>query len=365
MNNKRAISGPLATVLLILQIIIAIGVISGVVFKLVNSSTDDFSFENRISQFEIKDVNLWMTGGVSIRVKSNSRVEGMDSLKIIFYDKNRDAHDIVISDPDRVPKLHETKTIILTVDEIPINNSEIERITTFPTDGKNYGLESKEPDAFIPRDSSGNRILDAPPEAISWWRFDKTAKDYIGNNHGILEDDAVVTKDGELLLDGDGDWLDIGHHDNLDIKDNDWTISVWVNPERLTSSQYIVSKRDPASFDNGQYAILLNENKFRGFLFDTFPKNSNGQEALPLNQWVYLTAVYKKADGLRTYVNGNFDREIPISSASYATIENVPLQIGCLNLAQCFQGLMDDVVIFNKALSENEILAIYINQKKS
>jgi hypothetical protein len=350
---------------MILQIIVAIGIISGLVFKLVNNSADEFSFEGRISQFEIKDVNFWITGGASIKVKSNSKAEEMDSLKIIFYDKNRNGHDIVISDPDRVPKLHETKNLVLTIDEIPINNSEIERISIFPTDGRNYGLESKEPESFIQRDSSDNRILDAPPEAISWWRFDKTTKDHIGNNHGVLKDDAVLTEGGELLLDGDGDYVDVGHHDNLDIKDNDWTISVWVKPERLTSSQYIISKRDPATFANGQYAILLNENKFRGFLFDTFPKNSNGQEGINLDQWVYLTAVYKKGDGLKTYVNGNFDREVPISSASYAIIENVPLQIGCLNQAQCFQGLIDNIVIFEKALSESEIQAIYNNQRKN
>ncbi|GAF98258.1 unnamed protein product, partial [marine sediment metagenome] len=135
----------------------------------------------------------------------------------------------------------ETKTIVLTIDEVPINNSDIDRISVYPTDGKTFGLESKEPQSQISIDSLGNRRLDAPPESISWWKFDKTTKDHIGNNHGTLQDDAILTEDGELLLDGDGDWLDVGHHDNLDIKDNDWTISVWVKPERLTSSQYIVS----------------------------------------------------------------------------------------------------------------------------
>ncbi len=365
MKNKRALSQILATVLIILQIIVAIGVISGVVFKLVNNSADEFSFEKRISQFEIKDVNFWITGGASIKVKSNSKAEEMDSLKIIFYDKNRDAYDIVISDPDRVPKLHETRTIALTIDEIPINNSEIERISVFPTDGRNYGLEFKEPESFIQRDSDGNRILDAPPEAISWWRFDKTTKDHIGNNHGTLQDDAILTEDGELLLDGDGDYLDVGHHDNLDIKDNDWTISVWVKPERLDGQQYILSKRDPVNYANGQYSIFLYENNLRAFLFDTFPKNANGQETVNLDQWIYLTAVYKKADGLKTYVNGNFDTEVPISSASYSTLENDPLQIGCVSQMLCFQGLIDDVVIFKKALSESEIRAIYSNQAKN
>lgn len=365
MKNKRGLSQVLATVLIILQIIVAITVISGVVFKLVKNSEAEMSFEGRISQFEIKDVNLWLTGGASIKVKSNSNAEEMDSLKIIFYDKNRDSYDLVISDPERIPKLHETKAIILTIDEIPINNSEIVRITVFPTDGKNYGLESKEPESLVERDSAGNRILDAPPEAVSWWRFDKTTKDHIGNNHGTLQNDAVVTEDGELLLDGDGDWVDIGHHDNLDIKDNDWTISVWIKPERLDGQQYILSKSDVANFVNGQYAILLSENTFRAFLFDTFPKTVNGLNVLDNNQWIYLTAVYKKAEGLKTYVNGNFDMEVSISSTSYGILESDPLQIGCVDQTLYFQGFIDDIVIFNKALSESEIKAIYNNQKKS
>ncbi len=365
MNNKRALSHTIATVLMILQIIVAVAVISGVVYNLLKNSEPGMSFDNRISQFEIKDVNLWITGGGSITVKNNVKAEEMDSLKIIFYDKKRDSYDIVITDPDRVPKLHETKTIVLTTDEIPLGNSEIERISIFPTDGKNYGLESKEPEAFIQRDTSGNRILEAPPEAISWWRFDKTTKDHLGNNHGILQDDAVVTENGQLLLDGDGDYLSVGHHDNLDIKDNDWAISAWVNPENLASSQYIVSKRNIEAFANGQYAVFLYGNTFRAFLFDTIPKHSNGQDEIDPGQWVYLTAVYKKGDGLRTYVNGNFDRETPISSASYTILEDSPLQIGCLHETQCFQGLIDDVIIFKKALSESEIKAIYNNQKKN
>ena len=355
MNNKRAVSGTIATVLMILQIIIAISVIAGVVFKLVNSFTDELSFENRISQFEIKDVNLWMTGGASIRVKSNSKVEGMDSLKIIFYDKYRDAHDIVITDPERVPKLHETKTIQLSLEEIPINNSEIDNIVVFPTDGKNFGLESKEPEALIERDSSGNRILDAPPEAISWWRFDKTPRDHIGYNHGTLQDDAMLTEDGELFLDGDGDYVEIGHHENLDIKDNDWTISVWIKPNDLPSQQVILSKMNPENLANGQYAL---------FLYDSFAKNTNGQEWIKADQWIYLTAVYKKSDTMKTYVNGVFDREIPISSASYFVLEDSPFQIGCLHNTKCFDGLIDDVIILKKALTQSEIKTVYNNQMK-
>jgi len=365
MKEKRAVSKTLATVLIILQIVVAITIVSTFVYKIVDNFVHEPSFENRIAQFEVKSVKLWLTGGASIQIKSNSMIEGMDSMKIIFYDKNRDGYDIVISGPDRLPNLHETKTIVLTIDEIPINNSEIEQISIFPTDGRNYGLESKEPEALIQRDTAGNRILDAPPEAVSWWRFDKTPRDHIGYNHGTLMDGAVINKNGQLQLNGNGAYMEVGHHNNLDIMDNDWTISVWIKANKLAGSQYILSKRNPANRADGQYALSLYENTFRAYLFDTYAKNTNGQEWINADQWIYLTAVYEKSDSMRTYINGVFDREIPISSSSYFVLEDSPLQIGCLDKTKCFDGLIDDAVILRKALTQSEIQAVYNNQRKS
>ncbi len=365
MKEKRAVSKTLATVLIILQIVVAITVIGTFVYKIVDNFAEEMSFEKRISQYEIKDVNLWLTGGATIKIRNNAKAEEMDSIQIIFYDKNRDSHDVIISDPERIPKVRETQMLVLTVDEIPINNSEIERISIFPTDGTQYGLESKEPESMVQRDSSGNRILDAPPEAVSWWRFDKTPRDHLGYNHGTLMDDATLTKNGELYLDGDGDYVNVGHHENLDIKSNDWTISVWVKPDRLVPQQFIVSKMNPTNLANGQYAVLLYDNTFRAFLFDTFAKNTNGQEWIKPDEWIYLTAVYQKSDSMRTYVNGVFDREIPIGSTSYFVIEDSPLQIGCLDESECFEGFIDDVIIFEKALTQSEIQTIYNNQRKS
>ncbi len=196
----------------------------------------------------------------------------MKFLKIILHDKNGVSRNIVISDPDRIPKPLETKTITLTIDEIPINNSDIDSISIYPTDGKNYGLESKEPQSSIMRDSSGTRLLNAPPETVSWWRFDRTANDDIGNHCGKLQANATITENGELLLSDNGDYVDAGHSDDFDMKDSDFTISAWIKPENLLSSQYIVSKRNIANFADGPYAIFLYNNNFRAFLFDGFPK---------------------------------------------------------------------------------------------
>ncbi len=364
MKEKRGMSKILTHVLIILQIIVAVTIIGTFIYKMTDGLTTELSFESRISQFEIKEVKLWVTGGASIKVKSNSISEGMDSMKIIFYDKKRNSHDMTISDAARLPGLHGTKIINLSVDEVPINNSEIDHIVVFPTDGKNFGLESKEPESMIKRDTSDNRILDAPPEAISWWRFDKTPRDHIGHNHGVLKSDAIINKDGQLQLNGNGAYLEVGHHENLDIMSNDMTISAWVKPNKLTASQYILSKRNTANRADGQYAIFLYENTFRGFLHDTYAKNTNGHEWIKTSQWVYLTVVYEKSDSMRTYVNGVFDREIPISSSSYFVLEGSPFQIGCLAKAKCFDGLIDDVIVIKKALTQSEIQTVYNNQLK-
>ena len=74
--------------------------------------------------------------------------------------------------------------------------------------------------------------------------------------------------------------------------------------------------------------------------------------------------VYKRGGNLSIYVNGEFDAAIPISDNVYGAT-NLPFLIGFnTNALIYFEGLIDDVIVFQKALSEDEIKGIYNNQLK-
>lgn len=268
MKKRRAQSSIIATVLIILISIIAMIIVYNVVLVLIKNSAFQINIGKLRTHLDVRDVNLWVTGGANINVKRNSMLGGLDSLKIVFYEENGASHTTIIDEMARLPGILETRTIKLGMNEIPINNSQIDRISIYPIKEESLGLEFKEPESLIKRDSSGKRILDTIPETISWWRFDGDSRDSVGSNHGSLEGGSAIIESGELFLDGDGDYVSMGYPESLDIKDHNWTISVWANPASLDSIQYIVAKSDFSGDTDGRYALFLFANRFAAMMDD-------------------------------------------------------------------------------------------------
>lgn len=365
MKKVRAQASILSTVLIILISIIAMIIVYNVVLALIKNSAFQINTDKLRTQLDVKDVNLWVTGGASITVKRNSMLGGLDSLKIVFYEENGASHTAVIDEIARLPKILETKRITLAMDEIPINNSQIDRISIYPIKEGSLGLEFKEPKSSIKRDVSRKRILDAIPETISWWRFDGNARDSIGDNHGTLEGGSAITQYGELLLEADGDYVNMGIEESLDIKGDDWTISIWAKLASVDSTQYLIAKSDFSGDTDGRYGLFLFANRFAAMIDDGDKKTALGSIGINSGEWVYLTAVYERGVNLTTYVNNQLDGSTEISSNVYEPV-NYPLQVGYIaNYPNYYQGSIDDVMIYKKALSEDQIRAIYNNQKKS
>ena len=222
----------------------------------------------------------------------------------------------------------------------------------------------KERDSASRRNAFGKRILDTVPETISWWRFEENARDDIGNNHGALEGGSSITPDNELALANAGDYVSMGSQESLDIKGDDWTISVWINPTSVDSIQYIVAKSDFSGDIDGRYGLFLFANRFAAMIDDGDKKTALGTIEIDPEEWVHLAAVYTRGADLATYVNGEFDASVEISDSVYEPV-NHPFQIGLIpNYPTHFEGLIGNVMIYRKALSEDQINGIYYNQQK-
>ncbi len=368
MKKRKAASNIITTILLILLAIIALIILYNILLPILQSSAKQINAKKFSVQLDIRDVKLWVTGGASIKVRRNPIIARLDSIKIIFHEANGASYILNLDNITRIPSPIETKTINLNMDEVPINNSQIDRISIYPVIDGQIGLEFKEPESSINRDSDRKRILDAPPETVSWWTFNSNAgatiTDRAGDNHGSLIDDAHINQDGELVLDCNGDYANAGLQESLDIKGYDWTVSVWVNPTDLSSIQYIIGKSDFSGSTNGRYVLLLFGNKFAAMIDDGIETTVIGNIDINPDQWVYLTAVYNRGEDLSIYVNGEFDEAIPITGNTYQPT-NLPFQLGYIpNALIYFQGLVDDAIVFQKALSTDEIKGIYNNQKK-
>ena len=207
--------------------------------------------------------------------------------------------------------------------------------------------------------------MSAPPRTISWWDFNSNtqATDRVGDNHGKLIGDAHISENDELVLDGDGDYVDAGFQESLDINGFYWTISIWVRPADLNSIQYLIGKSDFSGSSDGRYVMLLFANRFAAMIDDGVERIAVGNIEIDPDQWVHLTAVYNREEDLSIYVNGDLDAALSLDNDIYKAT-NLPFSIGYIpNAFVYFNGSIDDAIVFQKALTEDEIIAIYSNQK--
>ncbi len=205
------------------------------------------------------------------------------------------------------------------------------------------------------------------PSLIGWWKFDEgygtTAIDDSGHgNHGDFVGDPqwVAGYDGYALeFDGSGDFLDCGADPSFEISDA-VSITVWIKVAVQGADHKVGGNQDGA---NGGYKMTVFNNNRVEFEIRTaansavLNRNVAGGTVLEVGVWYHVAGVYSLADGyIRTYVNGNLDRQLFTTEELGAS--RGALMIGCepFSTGQYnFNGVMDDVRLYSKALTQDEI----------
>ena len=128
------------------------------------------------------------------------------------------------------------------------------------------------------------------------------------------------------------------------------TLEAWVNPSVVTSAWRDVIYKD----DDNYFLEATSPDAGRPGAGGTFGANVlYGTAALPVNTWTHLAVTYDRVT-LRLYVNGVQVSSVAATGA-IATSTN-PLTIGATRTyGQYFQGMIDEVRIYNRALAQAEI----------
>jgi hypothetical protein len=197
---------------------------------------------------------------------------------------------------------------------------------------------------------------------IGWWTFDEgagsTALDWSGHgNHGAIHGNPAwivgyENKGNALDFDGLGDYVDCGNAEIFDFNDQ-ITVAAWMRVDIFEQTdQAIVSKGEAA------WKLVRNGLTTNQLRFDCGDAGEAvGGTSVNDGQWHHALGVY---DGLRIslYVDGVEDGYIA-ATGSLTTDPNITVFIGDNNRPgegpQAWNGLIDDVRIYNKALTEQEI----------
>jgi hypothetical protein len=209
----------------------------------------------------------------------------------------------------------------------------------------------------------------ASAELVAHWRFDEgsgtVAHDISGNgNDGTFNGDPqwVPGHFGYALeFDGSGDWLDCGDDQSLELTEA-VTITAWIKVAVQGADHKVGGNQDGA---NGGYKMSVYNDKIEFEIRTSgnsavLNRSVAGGTVLEVDVWYHVVGVYSLADGyIRTYVNGELDRELETTEALGASPGS--LMIGCepFSTGQYnFNGVMDDIHIFSHALTEGEILGV-------
>lgn len=215
----------------------------------------------------------------------------------------------------------------------------------------------------------------AHADLVGYWRFDGNSNDSSGKgNHGSLMNGASLGNDipsvfasgQSLQLGGGTQHVLVPHNTSLDIT-SAMTISAWVKPVGNVAWDGILAKSpSDGSVSNhaGNYELRIeNGTRMPHFLYQrggvddtTFPIATSSP--VPGDQWSHLAVTVTQGGTVDYYLNGVFKESVAIEPTFGAT-NTSPLYIGSrADLFTTFDGMIDDVAIFNQALSAQQISSI-------
>ncbi len=202
---------------------------------------------------------------------------------------------------------------------------------------------------------------------VAAWNFDETtgdqAKDTSGHGHHGTMRGATRTagKFGGAIQCRQDALVEVPHVATLDEFKQGITVSAWVKCSANTNWNTVISREVKDGWSE-YFGLAVVKSKA---LFSVDPdgahyQNIKSDEPMPLGEWIHLAGTYDNAVS-RLYVNGRL-----VKSASCS----VPFQFADLNplliggntntkgksWVDCFRGRIDEVRLYNRALSDVEVL---------
>ncbi len=210
---------------------------------------------------------------------------------------------------------------------------------------------------------AGEGESESNPGLIAHWKLDEinglSAVDSSGGNEGILENGPTWEEsgriDGALHFDGVNDQVIVPHDEQISITEA-ITISAWIynDSSSIANSYRIISKETNGASDNF-FLSLQSKWLWMGIGGQYF---TPGIDMVP-NQWYHVAGTFDEVAGqVRMYIDG-VEVLSQITGATL-TANSDDIFIGSnWQGYKYWQGLLDDIRLYNLALSAEEIEALY------
>ncbi len=215
-------------------------------------------------------------------------------------------------------------------------------------------------------------ILDPHPGLVGWWRFDEgsggVAEDSSGfGNTGVLEPDYPINSptwvDGKhgkaLSFDGSG-YVEAPNSASLSVVSSNHSVFSWIKGGAFTNyNNHIMGKF--RSITEGGFLFRVRSNgRLNVQLFGGGGIVANLQSNGYLSTGIWYHVGYTlSGTTLTMYVDGVEDGSTTISASPNDNEEVLRVGIPTHSPAETFNGTIDDVRIYSRALSQAEVFEVF------
>jgi hypothetical protein len=207
---------------------------------------------------------------------------------------------------------------------------------------------------------TGSTLLDG---IVSYWNCDEASGsvlDATENNHDGTVTNATQNQSGAVLgkcidFDGDGDYVDFGDNVAFEFADS-FSISVWVNSD-LGSGGIIANYIGDPTYHGYKMLLYLSKANFFAYVTGDNIDVGGGTNIIDTD-WHHVVITFD-SEHVNLYVDGSTD----MAEEDYTNTLDYPagshLRLGGDNTDQDYDGQIDEVGIWNRALTSSEITELY------
>jgi hypothetical protein len=280
-----------------------------------------------------------------------------DTLYVTLLDSQNRSKTLVHPNAQATCVIDWTQWLIPLTDLSPVNPAAIKKMT--------IGIGSR---SSPKAGAAGKLYIDdiqygAPiPPLVAHYAFDGDATDSSGNGHdGTLVGTPTFVagvKGQAIQLPGvQGSYVDLGTFDPSVMTGNKLTVSLWANWKGTTGLyQGLIAKRDTWSDTATMWQVEANNaaGNLTFSRYNSYP--GSGNPILPVNEWAHVAVTFDGTTA-RFYINGN---QTGSGGFSFGPNKGASVHIGCCdsNGGNPFNGAIDEVQLFNQALSAAEVKAL-------
>lgn len=197
-----------------------------------------------------------------------------------------------------------------------------------------------------------------PAQGIeAWWQGEDNAVDIVNANNGSTNGTVTYAagEAGQAFVFNGSSSILIPESPSVNLSQmTNWTIEAWINPASFNNSIY------PTIFDQGHWRASLGLNSGTGELENWINNNDviDSTASVPLGQWSHVAIVYNGVNRI-FYINGVASGSFSCPAVSADTSGDAIGGVSDNSGDGYFDGEIDEVSIYNTALSASQIASIY------